>query len=129
MCEVLECCIFRKSLLRAEAVEMLCLTGCEAVSLQRCIGGGLFLELGERIAARRALGAAEERHFDELVCMLCGLCSVLREEEETFAICGEVHDHQLKTARTPRQRCRVRRHQYQHQIHMFIIKHTGNGRQ
>lgn len=58
MSEVLERHIFGDALLRAEAVEVLWLAGCETVSLERGIGCGLFLELGEGIAASGAFWAA-----------------------------------------------------------------------
>jgi hypothetical protein len=50
LCEVLESCIVGYALLGAEAVE-LWVSALEAVALEACVGGGLLLELGERVGA------------------------------------------------------------------------------
>ncbi len=62
MGEVLEGGIFRHALLGAEAVELLWAARCETVSLERCVGRGLFLELGEWVRACGAFGTGEEGH-------------------------------------------------------------------
>lgn len=58
VCEVLERRIFGDALLGSEAVELLWLAGCETVALEGHVCACLFLELGEGVGARGALGAA-----------------------------------------------------------------------
>jgi predicted alternative tryptophan synthase beta-subunit len=51
LCEVLKSSIIRQTLLGAETIQLRVAGVGEAVALEGCVGGGLLLELGERVGA------------------------------------------------------------------------------